>query len=99
MCPKWGIENRDRIRTSYPSRLTQYRSKHATEDVLSVRLSPHTVLSKDEFIIGMVEDAFCSGQVINDCGDQIDVIFMKEVKRVDSYEQTMSLWKWPSLTD
>ena len=47
----------------------------------------------------MFEDGFCPAQVINDCGDQIDAIFMKEVKRVDSSEPTMSLWKWPSLTD
>ena len=66
------------------------------EDILKLRLTPQTVLTKDEFIVGMFEDGFCPGQVIRDCGEQVDAIFMQKAGKGDS---DMSLWKWPSSTD
>ena len=66
-----------------------------TEDILSFRLSPQTMLEKDEFIVAMFEnEGFCPGQVISDKGENVEGIFMQKVGNGDK-----SLWKWPSSTD
>ena len=63
----------------------------------SLRLTQQTVLAKDEFILGVFEDGFYPGQVLQDSGDTVEAIFMQEV--VQSNYPSKSFWKWPSRSD
>ena len=67
------------------------------QNILSTRLSMQDKLSKDEFIFGMFEDGFYPGQVLKDCGDKVDAIFMTEQTIQGSLGS--SFWKWPSTND
>ena len=67
------------------------------QQILSKRLSPNDNLQKDEFILGMFEDGFYPGQMISDCGDKVDTIFMNEASFLGSAKSTF--WKWTSNTD
>ena len=48
------------------------------QNILSTRLSTQDKLLKAEFIFGMFEDGFYPGQMLKDCGDKVDAIFMTE---------------------
>lgn len=68
-----------------------------TEKILSTRLTSQDQLSKDEFILGMFEDGFYPGQVLKDCGDKIDALFMTKATIANSDD--LLYWKWPTKTD
>ena len=72
-------------------------SEFDTQQILSTRLSSDDNLQKDEFISGMFKDEFYAGQVISDCGDRVDAIFMNEESFLGSAKSTF--WKWTSNTD
>ena len=69
----------------------------SNENIASFRITAQTPVSENDFIIGMFEDGFFPGQVIDDCGDKIDAIFMEHVARNNHPDR--SLWRWPSVTD
>ena len=63
-------------------------------NAISLRLTQDTQLERDEFIIGVFEDGFFPGQVIQHNGKLVCATFMKEVTRKDAPSKTY--WKWPS---
>jgi len=67
------------------------------EQVLSTRLSPLDTVAKDEFILGMFEDGFYPGQVVKDCNDKVDAIFMKQATFQNVSKPLY--WKWTPQTD
>ena len=66
-------------------------------NILSMRLSSQDTLSKDDFILGMFVDGFYPGQVLKDCGEAVDAIFMTEAT-IQGMPKSL-MWKWPSTTD
>ena len=66
-------------------------------NTISLRLSERTNLDVDEFVIGVFENGFFPGQIIEDKGKQVRAMFMTEVFRKDSAPKTY--WKWPSPSD
>ena len=92
-----NIINDSEINDDVPQNTTGIATADDALNILSMRLSSQDTLLKDEFILGMFEDGFYPGQVLKDCGENVDAIFMREATIQGNLK--LSLWKWPSTTD
>ena len=104
--PQVNVEDQVRVESlqegtneTQENHLKQAQPKKRAEEknMMSLRLTQSTKLDVDEFVIGVFENGFFPGQIIQDNGEQVSTTFIKEVTRKDAVPKTY--WKWPSPSD